>query len=126
MKRAQKIPEKCFESEESTSEQNEEESITAEATEADETTHEEGEEDEEETETAAETVQLTKDFTNLQMEGGTLHSDFFASPGIGAGDYSNNKEARGFASFDISGISGANIIEASIKATAQDKFRRTF
>jgi AAA15 family ATPase/GTPase len=112
-----------LESDESTSKQNEEESITAEATEAEETTQEE---DEEETETAAETVQLTKDFTNLQMEGGTLHSDFFASAGIGAGDYSNNKEARGFASFDISGISGANIIEASIKATALEKYGEPF
>jgi hypothetical protein len=109
-------------SEDSASQQNEEEIITAEANEAEETALE----DEEETETAAETIQLTKDFTNLQMEGGTLHSDFFASAGIGAGDFSNNKEARGFASFDISGISGANILEASIKATALEKYGEPF
>ena len=112
-----------LESDESTSEQNEEESITAEATEAEETAQEE---DEEETETAAETVQLTKDFTNLQMEGGTIDKDSFKSGGIGAGDYAGIDEVRGFASFDISGISGANIIEASIKATAQEVFGKPF
>jgi hypothetical protein len=117
-------------SEESTSEQNEEESITAEVTEEDETAQEEDEtaqeEDEEETETAVETVQLIKDFTNLQMEGGTIDRDSFTSGGIGVGDYSNNEEVRGFASFDISGISGVNIIEASIKATALEKYGEPF
>jgi hypothetical protein len=112
-----------LESDESTSEQNEEESITAEAIEAEETTQEE---DEEETETAAETVELTKDFTNLQMEGGTIDRDSFRSYGIGAGDYAGIEEVRGFASFDISGISGANIIEASIKATSLEKFGEPF
>ncbi len=112
-----------LESEDSSSEQNEEESITAEATETEETA---SEDDEEETETAAETVQLTKDFTNLEMEGGTIDRDSFKSPGIGVGDYAGIEEVRGFASFDISGIPGVNIIEASIKVVSQDKFGEPF
>ena len=111
------------ETESSTSEQNEEESITVETTEAAETTQEEVEE---ETENNAETIQLIKDLTNLQMEGGTLSENAFTSSGIGVGDYPDNKEVRGFASFDISELSGVNIVKANITATALEKYGEPF
>mgnify|MGYP005853093573 CR=1 FL=1 len=111
-----------IDTDEETEDSAEDETSEEETEETEETEQEETAESSEETDgkieedTAEETVQLTEEFINLDMEGGSITRDGFASVGIGCGDYSNNDEVRAFASFNISGIAGAKIQKASIKA----------
>ncbi len=121
------------ETEESTSveqQQGQEEKSTESGTSEGETGEMEQETEQEETagsseetteETSVETVQLTKDFINLQMEGGTIIRDGVTTSGIGCGDYADNKEVRGFASFDISEIAGTKILDAKISVLNGEK-----